>query len=208
MTAGLVDQFQTRITLEALERAYDRARDDLWDVGLLADGRYLDRIPYYLTWVPTFRDELGFVFDEELWWGHKMLGFEPGAIYVPPNAPAQKHVPGGTLLDTVRHEFGHAWAWLDRSYFRQAWFRAAFGARYWDAWDAPPAPDPRHFVSNYATESPAEDFCETFMFYLKYRRSLRRFAHRRGVYRKLRAVERAVKVAARERAPRVRGPRR
>jgi hypothetical protein len=37
------------------------------------------------------------------------------------------------------------------------------------------------------------------MFFLKYRNSLDRFASRPGVYRKLRAVERAIGVAARHR---------
>jgi hypothetical protein len=35
------------------------------------------------------------------------------------------------------------------------------------------------------------------MFFLKYRRSLRRFANRPGVYKKVRAVEQAVEQAAR-----------
>ena len=54
------------------------------------------------------------------------------------------------------------------------------------------------FVSDYATTLSREDFAETFMTYLKYRNSLERFKSRTGVYRKLLAVERAVKTARRE----------
>jgi hypothetical protein len=203
----LLSEFQPHVTLPVLTRAYRKARGDLEAVGLLADGLYLDRIQCHLTWVPGFSAELGFVYDEDVWWWPKLWGYQPGMIYVPPNAPTDKYTPGGTLLDTVRHEFGHAWAWLDPAYFRRPWFTEAFGGRYWARWPVQPAFDPAHFVSEYATTSPAEDFCETFAYYLKYRRSLVRFRRRRGLWRKLRAVQRAVEVAARERAPRIRGPR-
>jgi hypothetical protein len=55
----------------------------------------------------------------------------------------------------------------------------------------------QNFITDYATTNASEDFAETFMFFLKYRRSLERFASRPVVYQKLRMVERAVAVAAR-----------
>ncbi len=55
----------------------------------------------------------------------------------------------------------------------------------------------QNFITDYATTNASEDFAETFMFFLKYRRSLERFANRPVVYHKLRMVERAVAVAAR-----------
>jgi hypothetical protein len=48
------------------------------------------------------------------------------------------------------------------------------------------------FITDYATTNASEDFAETFMFYLKYRKSLNRFRGRPGVYRKLVSVERAI----------------
>ena len=56
----------------------------------------------------------------------------------------------------------------------------------------------KDFVSEYAATAACEDFAETFMMFLRYRNSLSRFRSRPGVYRKLRAVERAVKTARRE----------
>ncbi len=35
----------------------------------------------------------------------------------------------------IRHEFAHAWAWLDRDFIDGAWFKRAFGRRYDDEWD-------------------------------------------------------------------------
>ena len=56
----------------------------------------------------------------------------------------------------------------------------------------------KNFVSGYASNCACEDFAETFMFFLKYRNSLARFADSRPVvYHKLQAVERAVNKTAR-----------
>ncbi|MFY7892661.1 MAG: hypothetical protein ACOVOJ_08220, partial [Pirellula sp.] len=53
------------------------------------------------------------------------------------------------------------------------------------------------FITDYATTNASEDFAETFMFFLKYRRSLSRFQNRYRVYSKIKAVERAVTQASR-----------
>jgi hypothetical protein len=53
------------------------------------------------------------------------------------------------------------------------------------------------FITDYATTNASEDFAETFMFFLKYRRSLERFANRPAVYKKLKMVERAVAMGSR-----------
>lgn len=195
------------VSMGDLDRAFHQARLDLAAVGLLQEGRYLDRIDCYLTVLPAWGNELGYVYDGGVGPLFSMLGFEPGVIYIPRNAKHELHIPGNTLLDTVRHEFAHAWAWLDPAFVHRPWFRGAFGARYQDEWDEAPAFDDQSFVSAYATVKPKEDFAETFMAYLKYRRSLTRFERRPGLRRKIRAVERAVRQAARERVPRIRGPR-
>ncbi len=195
------------ISLARLDRAFQRARRELREVGLLEDGRYLDRIDCYQTLLPSLGGELGYVYDAGVPRLPQLVGFRPGVIYIPINAPDEAFVPGGTLLDTIRHEYAHAWAWLDPRFIAGAWFREAFGAPYRGSWRVPPADNPAEFVSGYATTSPAEDFAETFMTFLRYRRSLGRFRSRRGVHRKLAAVERAVARAAKERVARVRGPR-
>ncbi len=190
-------------------RAFEKVRVELWEVGLLADGKYLDRIDCHRAMLPTFESHFGYVYDERTPWLHKLLGFRAGDIYVPLNAPVRPRTPGSTLLDTVRHEFGHSWAWLDRSFVDGPWFREAFGGSYDDDWGAAPDFDADDHVSPYACNvRPAEDFCETFMTFLRCRRSLHRFDARRGVRRKLRAVARAVATAAKTRVPSVRGPRR
>lgn len=206
-TAKAIRTRFSTISKKGLYRAFNRARGDLYEVGLLDDGRYLDRIGYTQSMVPTFSRELGFVYDRGVPWHHGLLGYQPGIIYVPLNPPVESIVPGNTLLDTMRHEFAHAWAWLDPKFIDLPWFRRAFGARYDDEWEEEPEFDRADFVSEYACTAPKEDFAETFMVFLRRHDSLDRYLGRPGVYRKLKALERAVAKAVRERVHRVRGPR-
>jgi Putative zinc-binding metallo-peptidase len=209
-----------------VDRAYNQVRSELAEVGLLADGVYLDAVELCISHEKSGDGEVGYVFERV---GHfAKRGYKPGVIYLPRDLPHKLYQPGHTLTDTIRHEFAHAWFYLDQGFFRQDWFARTFGAAYSNC-----SPTPfqswsrqlkkatkqstgfvgplnsevlqRHvnkkllqqFVSEYATTNASEDFAETFMFYLKYRRSLDRFVNRPGVYKKIRMVERAVAMAAR-----------
>ena len=196
------------VSVEKLNRTFNTVREELREVGLLEEGRYLDRIRCYRAWLPTLKGFSGYVYDETVPWLNRIVGFVPGDIYIPLNAQVRPSTPGETLLDTVRHEFGHSWAWLDREHIDGRWFRRAFGACYGDEWESEPDFDRSEFVSAYACTRPAEDFCETLMTFLRCRRSLHRFDRRPGLKRKLSAVAGAVSIAARTRVPSVRGPRR
>jgi hypothetical protein len=197
----------TTVTAPQLDAAFHVVRCELAELGLLDEGRYLDRIDCQFTALPSIESTLGFVYDDGVSWLERLVRFRGGVIYIPFNAPVTPRVLGGTLRDTIRHEFAHAWAWLDGPFVRRAWFRETFGATYHGDWAAAPDYDPDHFASAYACTAPKEDFAETFMLLLRHRRSLDRFAGRRGLHRKLRRLERAVALAAKERAPRVLGPR-
>jgi hypothetical protein len=197
------------VSMKTINRDFNRVRLELQDVGLLAPARYLDRIECYQSVLPSFCSEMGYVFDTVVPWYVRLVGFEAGMIYLPLNPPIAAWVPGGTLVDTIRHEFAHSWAWLDPRHVDGPWFRKAFGARYGDTWDPDREPeefDADEYVSSYAMTAPCEDFAETFMTWLRCRNSLDRFRNRPGVTRKLRAVGAAVKVAAQERVHRIRGP--
>lgn len=193
-----------------LARAYNKVRDELRDVGLLADGRYLDDIECRAHWEPSaiFDRECARVYDADVSWVGSWLGFEPGTIYVFTAAPVRSHVPGGTLVDVIRHEFAHAWAWRDRPFFRGRWFRDAFGATYHsDPWADSDDFDRADYVSEYATKQAKEDFAETFMVYLRDRRKLSTYRRRGGLFAKLLAVEAAVEEAAANRVYTARRPR-
>jgi hypothetical protein len=179
------------VSILALERAFNRVRRELAELGLLADGIYLDRIDLARSLVPTFRGLMGWVYDQDTGFWRRLLGFREGVIYIPINAPVGAQTPGGTLVDVIRHEFGHAWEWVDRRFFRGRWFHDAFGPHHHDRSNTRHAR--HHFVSPYAMTSPSEDLAESFMYYLRHRRSLARFKSRHGVYRKLHAIELAVR---------------
>lgn len=92
----------------------------------------------------------------------RWLGYAPGHIFIPALAPS------GCLRDVLRHEAGHALAHYYPALIRRsATFRRVFGGSY----DQPDSAggDSRDFVSDYATTNPAEDFAETFMFFMKHR---------------------------------------
>lgn len=186
------------ITMHQLERAFATARNDLASVGLLADGLYLDHIECVRTPLPAGAFKFtGWVYDGGVTPIHAWVGWEPGVIYIPINAPVRVRTPGQTLTDVIRHEFAHAWYWLDDPYVDGVWFRRAFGARYQDTRQlAGDEHDADQYVSPYAMTNAKEDFAETFMTYLRCRRSLARFKHREGVYGKLIAVDDAVRRAA------------
>lgn len=194
-------------TVPQLAAAFHHVRTELAEVGLLRDGRYLDHIECWQHHDPfaVFGAELGRVYDEGVGGYARWVGFEAGHIYLSAWAPVSPRTPGYTLRDVVRHEFAHAWAWLDAPFLRRPWFRHAFGARY-DAkpWVRPPVFDRTAFATPYACGQAKEDFAETFMLFLRERRRLGRFAHRRAFHAKLLAVQSAVAEAASTRVATVR----
>ena len=206
--------------LHAVESAWHKVRRELAEVGLLYDAGeegdgYLDQIELEVTALPSIRAS-GFVFDTGVGRVEKMVGFGEGVIYLMADTPHVAYAPGYTLTDVIRHEYAHAWYWLEPDFVDAPWFRNAFGASYIDyssplkAWliESQIELDPesarfktefrKQFVSEYAASLYCEDFAETFMFFLRYRNSLHRFKNRPGVYRKLVAVESAIAHARQE----------
>lgn len=206
--------------LPAVEAAWHKVRLELEEVGLLYDAGdegdgYLDQIELEISALASF-GSAGFVFDSGLNAIGKIAGFTEGTIYLMADVPQVAYSPGNTLTDVIRHEYAHAWYWLEPDFVDGSWFQKAFGASYLDedspleAWLAEsgivfePASKRfktefrKQFVSDYAATLYCEDFAETFMFYLRNRNSFHRFKNRPDVYRKLKAVESAVRRAKKE----------
>lgn len=112
--------------------AYNKVRRELGEVGLLADGIGLDEVELFVATLPSM-GEAGYVFDDGLPWWASWSGFKPGAIYLPADLPFVSYVPGGTMIDVIRHEYAHAWRWLSPELFQRPWFIKAFGSTYADA---------------------------------------------------------------------------
>ena len=213
-------------TMTDVDRAYNVVRKELAEVGLLAEGKYLDQIELWISDRPS-EGESAYIFEAPGPWESK--GYKPGVIYLPSDTPNVPNLPGLTLIDVIRHEFAHAWYYIDPKFFREDWFVRTFGAQYkncnpraLEAWKRQLQNNfeyqmrlarcrseetrkklyrkllYKNFVSGYASNCACEDFAETFMFFLKYRNSLDRFADSRPVvYQKLKSVERAVNKTAR-----------
>ena len=110
-----------------------------------------------------------------------------------------KYLEGTTLKSFERlifHELGHA---VEHAYglSQQRWRVKTFGStenpypkKY--RFDPKSKDFVRNLDSGYAQSHPDEDFAETFRLYLRNRKSLERFKSRKGVYKKLLAVSKAV----------------
>ena len=198
-----------RIDFKVLNREFIKVQCELEEIGLLKENKYLGKVELVQSSLPSFCGEMGYVYDSEVGILGKSMGYQKGTIYIPSYALIDKYIPGGTLIDTIRHEYAHAWAAHYPNVFEKKWFKNTFGLSYWDDWVFGNAlykffskydlatfknsPYYLDFVSPYALSSPSEDFAETFMFYLKYRKSLNRFRCRKGVYKKLISVDRIIK---------------
>jgi hypothetical protein len=210
--------------LPYVNRSFQQVRNELCEIGLLDEGIYLDQVELCVAALPS-TGEAGYVF-EKLSFLPWLAGYQEGVIYLPRDLPSEDYVPGGTLTDTIRHEFAHAWHWLEPEFFEQEWFYEAFRGGYeedystaYQEWSDRFSASRKvqegferlrtestrerflekqlllDFASDYAKTRPCEDFAETFMMFLRYRNSLNRFRNRPGLYRKLRAVQKAVRRA-------------
>lgn len=198
--------------MKKINTAYNQVRSELEELGLLYDGVYLDKIELQISRIPSL-GEAGFVYDSGVPWYLGIFGYEAGVIYLPSDTPHDDYVPGGTLADTIRHEFAHAWAWLDREFINRPWFKKTFVRAYDDEWEIGKSlyhlfkevPDEfekspyfLEYASPYAMSAPYEDFAETFMMCLRYRNSLQRFRRRPRLYKKITALRNAINCAGRE----------
>lgn len=210
--------------MDKVDRAYNKVRHELAEVGLLYDGVYLDKVKLVITNQKS-KGERGFVF--ESLGRYEEMGYETGVIYLPKDTPHKPNKVAYTLCDTIRHEYAHAWYCLDTQFFDQEWFSQCFGAPYnqddgtvYKQWRKDLTRNPLYiqakakcrtkkqrlkvfyafllndFVTDYACTNPSEDFAETFMLYLRYRNSLSRFFKRPGVQRKMLGVHYAIQSAA------------
>ncbi len=103
------------------------------------------------------------------------------------------------LADVIRHEYAHAIAYCYPTLVRSRAFVNAFAARH-DANVSVGFIDGFHLTA-YAGTSPAEDFAETFMLYMRMKGRLERRFHTRRIrlkWRFIRKLCRAIHTGARK----------
>lgn len=121
--------------MDRVNAAWTKVYAELEEVGLAYepvdedDGGYLHQIRLEVAWLPSARVELGYVYEGASW--QSSLGrYEEGVIYLPSNKTSRDYVPGGGLVNVIRHEYAHAWHWLEPEFFETGWFEQAFGGAY------------------------------------------------------------------------------
>jgi hypothetical protein len=158
------------VSKSQLDAATLSTQNELKRAGFWNEGSKLPSADVYWCRFPqlTMPGALGFFVHESgrlLDW---LLGYEAGHIYIPKwvlaHGPWQRR---GSLRDVVRHEYGHAVAhYYPNLIQRSARFTDTFGGRYFGKHQE--SSDVEHCVSTYAATQPAEDFAETFMFFLRH----------------------------------------
>jgi hypothetical protein len=208
-----------------VDRAYNHVRQELAEIGLLSDGVYLDVVELIVSGEKS-EGERGYVFEQVghyAKWGYKPgVIYLPRDLPHQPRKPGMTLCD--TIRHEYAHAwFFHDPSFFRGEWFPRTFGTSYSNCNPtpYNRWRQNLKRNPEYqagkarcrsergrlrffygyllseFITDYATTNASEDFAETFMFYLKYRRSLERFRQRPGVYRKLRSVERAVQVARR-----------
>ena len=162
-----------------------RVRRELTYWGLLFPGSRLDNVKVIHggIWanIISLRGYVGF------------YQFGVQEIHIPASYPAGLlpwNEDRRCMVDVLRHEFGHALADKYSQFFHDERFKKAFGGTYGRVKVAKEG-DKDNYVGDvdYARTFTQEDFCETFMFFLKHKGVLpREFAWREAIRAKWEAV--------------------
>lgn len=206
--------------LEEVGLAYEPDDDD--------DGGYLHQIRLEVAWLPSMCGELGYVFEGSTFGSYVsgyeegviyLPSNKANRAYVPGAGLADVirheyahswHWLEPEFFETGLFEkaFGAHYEDGSNGPYVEWWSELAENRRFQRSYERAPTQRSKlrlleeahanEFVSWYAATQPCEDFAETFMTYLRFRKNLEKFSSRPGVYRKLKAVEKAVAQARKE----------
>ena len=185
-----------RNTYNQVNEAAAYVQRELTQIGLWHEESRLLEANVYWCMIPQWqmRDALG-VFFHETDIIDKIMGFKDGHIYIPHFLYSYLFNGfSGSLRDTIRHEYGHAFAHYYPELIRHSdAFVDVFGAPY-DSYEAVDMPR-EAFVTEYASTIPMEDFAETFRLYVRRKGELLPRHNNRLLKRKWKFVERVIKQA-------------
>ena len=155
------------ISLKQINSAAFTVQDELFKVGLWYKGCKLVDTEIYRCPVSPLS-----LYDADGFFIHgasavqKILGFEPGHIYIPSFVLSQTFWQSrASLRDVIRHEYAHSFAHHYPKLISKSDFKKTFGDEYYSY--EPIKMEKDAFISDYARTMPMEDFAETFMVYVK-----------------------------------------
>jgi hypothetical protein len=159
-------------SFETVRMATFKIHRELMAVGLAHAGCRLREVNVHWMKLPSLKyyRAFGFFFHGEPF-EYNIFNYQRGHIYYPSTVlKTTKSDNRCHPLDVLRHEFGHAFAhyYYDELFSDNEGFEKAFGGAYFDSVRSRELPI-FSFISDYAQESPMEDFAETFMVYLRRR---------------------------------------
>ena len=156
------------INLKQTTSAAISVQEELYKVGLWYNDSRLTQANVFWCSLPviTIPDAHAFFLAETNFW-NRLLGWEPGHIYIPKYVVAQHFLQErGSLRDIIRHEYGHVFAYYYPELIEHSpEFDKVFGGGYEDT--EPSNMEDEAYVSDYAKTIPMEDYAETFMVYVR-----------------------------------------
>lgn len=167
ITKHLIPKHFYPLSETEINRAWTRVWRELDDLGFTC--RRLEKCRVYIDLVHT---AYGYQ-----WFGDRQDGRTCGDIILPRVSFSRwgDYFNGNarmSALDVLRHEYGHAYADVNRRRIETKKFEEAFGWPHDVSYESGFEYDPEHHVTEYAAASTGEDFAEVFWLYLKHKGKL------------------------------------
>lgn len=183
MILRISDHFRP-VSLGELSRSWTQVWREIETLGF--DSRKLESCQVRLGFVHT---AYGYQ-----WFGDRSNGRACGDIVLPTVSLSQwqQYFMGGkkeSVTDILRHEYGHAFADVNRRRIETKRFEGTFGWAHDVAYDGGFEYDPEYHITEYAAGSTGEDFAETFWKYLKHKGRLPRQHHFKPIIKKWEFLE-------------------
>ncbi len=171
-----------KLELKTLERAVAKVRQEFSDLGILTTK--IDDIN--INMLMGFYGAIHAIVKDRIF-SPIVMGYYNGDI----NIPEYCYRPD-SISNVLRHEYGHAFAEQHPAPFKSRSFISAFGGKYTSGVKTE-MQSPDRCITNYAATDIAEDFAETFMFYIKYKGKLpKKYSKNEFIQRKWEATDNAI----------------
>lgn len=133
------------------------------------------------------------------WFGDRTDGRICGDIILPKVSLSQwlayvRRLKKESALDILRHEYGHAYADVNRRRIESKRFEKAFGWPHSVEYEGGFEYDPEYHITEYGAESTGEDFAEVFWKFLKHKGKLPKHHHTKPIIKKWQFVNSLRKV--------------
>ena len=188
------------ITYKQVNSAYRQVQGELEELGLWHDDCKITQTDVIWCRFPQFDVLTAYGFHTDTLgesgsisrFISEACGYEPGHIYIPSVSLSSLFArKQWSLRDVIRHEFGHSVMWHYPELGETNEFYNCFGGYY--EGEREEVMGDSAFITDYAKSSPAEDFAECFMWYVRSWKAGVKAVNNRNLAKKWRFVESVIR---------------